>query len=120
VESILGDGVGLVRLGIGGGREFGLAEAGPDRRLGSECMSQVDEFFSGNGTIRPFKIGFRSERSRRNDEANRRQEQRPEIATSNSHSSSPFSGIGWHQPSAVGLTSEARPFLERLCTNMTS
>ena len=50
-EAVLGDGVGLVRLRIGGRREFGLAEAGPDRRVGAKTVGEIDELFRRDGAV---------------------------------------------------------------------
>ncbi len=57
-EFILGDRVGLAGLGIGGRREFGLAEAGPDRRLRAEGVGEIDEFFGGDDAIGALEVGF--------------------------------------------------------------
>src|SRR4029077_17667979 len=50
-EAVLGDGVGLMRLRIAGGREFGLAKTRPDRRLRAETVGEIDEGFGGDDAI---------------------------------------------------------------------
>ena len=61
-EAVLGDGVGLMRLRIGGGREFGLAETRPDRRFRPKAVGKVDEGFGGDGAIGAREIRLRLRR----------------------------------------------------------
>ena len=50
-ETVVLDGVGLFRFRVGGGRNPGLAEAGPDRRRGVEAVREIDEILAGDGAI---------------------------------------------------------------------
>ena len=61
-EAILGDGVRLVRLRIGGGREFGLAKTRPDRRFRPKTVGEIDEGFGGNDAIGASQIRLRLRR----------------------------------------------------------
>jgi hypothetical protein len=70
-------------------------------------VGQIDKFFCSDDTIDPFKVGFRSDRCRRNNEANRNEDQhRGTTMSSSSHSSAPFFSLGEEQPSAGGLPVE--------------
>jgi hypothetical protein len=50
-ETVVLDGVGLLRFRVGGGRHPGLAEAGPDWRRGVEAVREIDELFVLNDAI---------------------------------------------------------------------
>ena len=59
-KAIFRDRVGFVRLGIGGGREFGLAESGPDWRIGAESVGQVDHLLARDNPIDAIEIEIRT------------------------------------------------------------
>ena len=55
-KSVLGDGVGLPRLGIDGRRHPCLTEARPHGRVGTETVGQIDKFFTRDDPIRAPKL----------------------------------------------------------------
>jgi hypothetical protein len=65
-ESVLEDGVRLVRLRIGGRRHLRLAEPGPHRRIGSEAVGEIDEGLARKdavGAVEIVRRGLRDEKS---------------------------------------------------------
>jgi hypothetical protein len=76
-ESVLEDGVRLVRLRIGGRRHLRLAEPGPHRRIGSEAVGEIDEGLAGEDTVDAVEIvrcSLRDEKPDADGGKSRRQE----------------------------------------------